>query len=135
EPLYVPNLTVGGAAHNVVFVATEHDLVYAFDADSLAQLWQVSVLGSGETTSDPHNCGQITPEIGITSTPVIDPHAGAHGTIFVVAMSKDSSGNYHQRLHALDLATGAEQSGSPVDIQATYPSATGQNTFDPYQYA
>ncbi|MGH9735458.1 MAG: immunoglobulin domain-containing protein [Candidatus Acidiferrales bacterium] len=135
EPLYVSALTIGGAAHNVVFVATEHDLVYAFDADTFTQLWQTSVLGTGETTSDPHNCGQITPEIGITSTPVIDPKAGAHGTIFVVAMSKDSSGNYHQRLHALDLTTGAEQSGSPVDIQATYPSATGQNTFDPYQYA
>lgn len=135
EPLYVPNLTIGGAVHNVVFVATEHDLVYAFDADNFTQLWQTSVLGTGEATSDTHSCGQITPEIGITSTPVIDPHAGAHGTIFVVAMSKDSSGNYHQRLHALDLTTGAEQSGSPVDIQATYPSATGQNTFDPYQYA
>lgn len=135
EPLYVPALTIAGSAHNVVFVATEHDLVYAFDADTFTQLWQASVLASGETTSDPHNCGQITPEIGITSTPVIDPNAGPHGTIFVVAMSKDSSGNYHQRLHALDLTTGAEQSGSPVEIQATYPSATGQNTFDPYQYA
>lgn len=135
EPLYVPALTIGGVAHNVVFIATEHDLVYAFDADTFTQLWQASVLGSGEMTSDPHNCGQITPEIGITSTPVIDPNAGAHGTVFVVAMSKDSSGNYHQRLHALDLTTGAEQSGSPVEIQATYPSATGQNTFDPYQYA
>lgn len=135
EPLYVPSLTIGGATHNVVFVATEHDLVYAFDADNFTQLWQTSVLGTGETTSDTHSCGQITPEIGITSTPVIDPNAGAHGTIFVVAMSKDSSGNYHQRLHALDLTTGAEQTGSPVEIQATYPSATGQNTFDPYQYA
>lgn len=135
EPLYVANLMIGGAAHNVVFVATEHDLVYAFDADTFTQLWQTSVLGTGETTSDTHSCSQITPEIGITSTPVLDPNAGAHGTIFVVAMSKDSSGNYHQRLHALDLTTGSEQSGSPVEIQATYPSATGQNTFDPYQYA
>jgi Immunoglobulin I-set domain len=135
EPLYVPNLTIGGATHNVVFVATEHDLVYAFDADTFAQLWQTSTLGTGETTSDPHSCSQITPEIGITSTPVIDLSAGAHGTIFVVAMSKDSSGNYHQRLHALDLTTGAEQGGSPVTIQASYPGATGQETFDPYQYA
>jgi hypothetical protein len=135
EPLYVPGLSIGGARHNVVFVATEHDSVYAFDADNFSQLWQTSVLGSGETTSDPHSCSQITPEIGITSTPVIDPKAGPNGTIFVVAMSKDSSGNYHQRLHALDLATGAEQSGSPATIQATYTGASGQDTFDPYQYA
>ncbi|HTU33486.1 MAG TPA: immunoglobulin domain-containing protein [Candidatus Acidoferrum sp.] len=135
EPLYVPNLTIAGAAHNVVFVATEHDLVYAFDANSFTQLWQTSVLGSGETTSDNHDCNQISPEIGVTSTPVIDPSAGAHGTIFVVAMSKDSSGNYHQRLHALDLTTGAEQSGSPVEIQASYPSTSGQDTFESGRYA
>jgi hypothetical protein len=135
EPLYVPQLTVGGARHNVVFVATEHDLVYAFDADSYAQLWQVSLLGSGETTSDDHGCSQITPEIGITATPVIDPAAGAHGTLYVVAMSKDSSGGYHQRLHALDLTTGAELEGGPVAIQATYPSQTGQLSFAPGQYA
>lgn len=135
EPLYVANLTIGGPTHNVVFVATEHDLVYAFDAATFTQLWQTSVLGTGEAPSDPHNCSQITPEIGITSTPVIDLSAGAHGTIFVVAMSKDSSGKYHQRLHALDLTTGAEQGGSPVEIQATYPISGGQDTFDPYQYA
>ena len=68
-------------AHNVVFVATEHDSVYAFDADTGAQLWKVSLLSSGETTSDTRNCGQVSPEIGITSTPVIDRTAGAHGTI------------------------------------------------------
>jgi Immunoglobulin domain len=135
EPLYVPGLMIGGSAHNVVFVATEHDLVYAFDADNFAQLWKTSVLASGETPSDPHSCGQITPEIGITSTPVIDTKAGANGTIFVVAMSKDSSGNYHQRLHALDLITGSEQSGSPTNIQATFPTSSGHTTFDPYQYA
>jgi hypothetical protein len=135
EPLYVPNLTVGGASHNVVFVATEHDLVYAFDADNFAQLWQTSVLPSGETTSDNHGCDQITPEIGITSTPVIDLAAGTHGTIFVVASSKDTTGNYRQRLHALDLTTGAEQTGSPTTIQATFPNAQGQTTFAPGQYA
>jgi hypothetical protein len=135
EPLYVPDLTIGGSAHNVVFVATEHDLVYAFDAGNFSQLWQTSVLGPGETPSDPHSCSQITPEIGITSTPVIDTKAGANGTIFVVAMSKDSSGNYHQRLHALDLTTGSEQNGSPANIQATFPRSSGQTTFDPYQYA
>ncbi|HUJ33451.1 MAG TPA: hypothetical protein VLY23_19375 [Candidatus Acidoferrum sp.] len=135
EPLYAPGLMLAGATHNVVFVVTEHDLVYAFDADTLAQLWQTTVLGSGETTSDDHGCSQISPEIGITSTPVIDLKAGAHGTIFVVAMSKDNGGNYHQRLHALDVTTGAEETGSPTTIQATYPKSGGQVTFAPGQYA
>ncbi|MGB9433256.1 MAG: hypothetical protein WBQ89_13520 [Candidatus Acidiferrum sp.] len=139
EPLYVSNLTVAGSAHNVVFVVTEHDSVYAFDADTFSQLWKVSVLGSNETTSDNRGCTQVSPEIGITSTPVIDLNAGTHGTIFAVAMSKDSSGNYHQRLHALDITTGAELSGSPVTIQATFPgtgedSSNGNVIFDPAQY-
>ena len=89
EPLYVSNLTVGGSARNVVFVVTENDSAYAFDADTFAQLWKVSALGSGETASDDRGCGQVTPQIGITSTPVIDLAAGPHGTIFLVAMSKD----------------------------------------------
>ncbi len=139
EPLYVSNLTVAGSAHNVVFVVTEHDSAYAFDADTFSQLWKVTLLGSNETTSDNRGCFQVTPEIGITSTPVIDPTAGAHGTIFAVAMSKDNSGNYHQRLHALDITTGAELTGSPVTIQASFPG-TGENSsngsviFDPAQY-
>src|SRR5487761_1083775 len=138
EPLYVPGLTIGGAIHNVLYVVTEHDSAYAFDADSGTVLWHVSTLGTGETTSDSRNCGQVVPEIGMTSTPVIDPKAGAHGTIYMVAASKDSSGGYHYRLHALDLTTGAEMSGSPVTIQATYPgtgaaSSNGQVVFDPKQ--
>ena len=139
EPLYVPGVTIGGTSHNVLYVVTEHDSAYAFDADTGTQLWHVSVLGANETTSDPRGCGQVEPEIGITSTPVIDPKAGAHGIIYMVAASKDSSGNYHQRLHALDLTTGAEVSGSPVEITATYPSmgpqsSNGQLVFDPKQY-
>ena len=77
----------------------------------------------------------MTPQIGITSTPVIDRSAGAHGTLYVVAMSEDGSGNYHQRLHALDLATGAELGSGPTDITATYPNATGTATFNAGQYA
>ncbi|MFY9803089.1 MAG: hypothetical protein WA211_10545 [Candidatus Acidiferrales bacterium] len=134
EPLYVSNLAVAGSSHNVVFVVTENDSVYAFDADTFAQLWQVSVLGASETASDNRGCGQVSPIIGITSTPVIDPHAGAHGEIFLVAMSKDNTGNYHQRLHALDLTTGAEESGSPITVQATFPTTNGTTTFDPKQY-
>lgn len=88
EPLYLSQLSVAGAMHNVVFIATEHDSVYAYDSDTGAQLWKVSLLGSGETTSDTRGCGQVVPEIGVTSTPVIDRAAGQHGMIFVVAMSR-----------------------------------------------
>jgi len=140
EPLYVSNVMIGGAAHNVVLFVTEQDMVYAFDADTFAQLWQTSMLGSNEGLSDSRGCGQITPSIGITSTPVIDLSSGAHGTVFLVAMSKDSNGKYYQRLHALDLATGGEQSGSPTTIAATFPgsganSSNGRVVFDPGQYA
>jgi len=127
QTLYLPNLTVSQATHNVLFVATEHGSVYAFDADTGTQLWQISTLASGETTSGDHGCGQISPEIGVTATPVIDPKAGAHGTIYVVAMSKDGSGNYHQRLHALDVTTGAEQFGGPQEIHASFPG-NGDNS-------
>ena len=138
QPLYLPNLTTSNGSHNVLFVVTEHGSVYGLDADKGTQLWQVSTLGSGETTSDNHGCNQVTPEIGVTATPVIDPGAGAHGTIYVIAMSKDGSGNYHQRLHALDVTTGAEEFGGPKEIQASYPG-TGDNSsggnviFDPGQ--
>ena len=135
QPLYVSKLGVAGAVHNVVFAATEHDSVYAFDADTGTTLWHVSLLHAGEALSDTHGCGQVTPEIGITSTPVIDRGAGTHGTIFVVAMSKDASSNYHQRLHALDLTTGAELLGGPTEIVATFPAAAGgTSTFSPGQY-
>ena len=101
QPLYLSGLAnIGGATHNVVFVATEHGSVYAFDADTGTQLWKVSTLGSGESTSDNRGCDQITPEIGVTATPVIDRTAGPHGVIYVVAMSKSGS-DYFQRLHAL----------------------------------
>ncbi len=112
QPLYV---------NNVLYVETEHDSAYAFNADTGGLLWHVTLLGANETTSDDLGCGQVTPEIGITSTPVIDPQSGPNGTIYMVAMTKDASGNYHQRLHALNLTTGAEEFGGPVTIQASYP--------------
>ncbi len=140
EPLYARNVPVpNNGTHNLLLVATEHGSVYAFDADSGATLWHVSTPKSGETTSDDHGCGQVTPEIGVTSTPVIDRTGGPNGVVYVVAMSKDGSGNYHQRLHALDLALGTELFNGPVDIQATYPG-TGDNNngtsviFDPGRY-
>jgi hypothetical protein len=135
QPLYLSALTVGGAARNVAFVATENDTVYAFDSDSGAILWKVSLLASGETPSDDRNCGQVTPTIGITATPVIDRAAGAHGVIYLVAMSLDATRSYHQRLHALDVTTGAEVLGGPREIAAGFPAAGGgTNTFEPGNY-
>ncbi len=143
-PLYVGGLKLqsgtGTRTANVMYVATEHDSVYALDAATGAQEWKTSVLGANETTSDPHNCNQIIPEIGITSTPVIDRSYGPNGAIFVIGMTKDASGGYHHRLHALDLTTGAELPGSPTEISASYPgtganSQNGKVIFDPAQYA
>jgi hypothetical protein len=141
QPLYASAVAVpGSGTHNILIAATEHDSVYAFDADSGATIWQTSMLKAGETTSDTRSCNQITPEIGVTSTPVIDRTRGPNGAVYVVAMSKDGSGGYHQRVHALDLAFGSELFAGPVDVEATYPG-TGDNTdgtnvtFDPAQYA
>jgi outer membrane protein assembly factor BamB len=128
QPLYLPSLPIPGQGnHNLLFVATEHGSVYGVDADTGSKIWQISTPASGETPSDDHGCNQVTPEIGVTATPVIDPTAGAHGTIYVVAMSKDGAGNYHQRLHALDVTTGSEEFGAPKEIQASYPG-TGDNS-------
>jgi hypothetical protein len=141
QPLYLSQVTIGGQKKNVLYVATEHGSVYAFDADSIngitsTFLWKTTTLGTGETTSDARNCGQVSPEIGITATPVIDR---ARNAIYVAAMSKNSSGNYFQRLHALDLTTGQELFNGPQTITATYPgtgdNSTGGNVvFDPKQY-
>jgi hypothetical protein len=135
QPLYLSALSAAGGTFNTVFVATEHDSVYAFDSDSGAVLWHVSLLGTGEMPSDNRGCGQVTPEIGVTSTPVIDRSAGAHGTLYVVAMSIDGSSNYHQRLHALDVATGAELLNGPVEISAAFPATgTATSSFDAKSY-
>src|SRR6201997_4872313 len=135
QPLYLPGLTIQGATHNVVFVATGHNSVYAFDADNPNQpapLWQVNLgtpvpsqdicIISGDT--NPADCPyyDISPEIGITSTPVIDPVAGI---IYVVNRTKNTSNNtYHDYIHALNLTTGAEELGGPVEI-AGQVSGTG----------
>ena len=139
QPLVVSGVMIANQPQTVVYAATENDSVYAFDANTGATYWHVSVLGAGETPSDSRGCGQVVPVIGITSTPVIDQLSGPHGTIYVVGMSKDSGAGYHHRLHALDLSTGAEQFGGPVEIHATYPgtgdnSTNGTVTFDPKQY-
>jgi hypothetical protein len=141
QPLYLSNVNIPGqGAHPVLYVATEHGSVYAFDANNGLGLWNVSLLGSGEGTSDSRGCDEaINPEIGITATPVIDRTQGPHGAIYVVAMSRDTSGNYFQRLHALDVTSGAELFGGPKNITASYPgagdnSSGGSVVFDPKQY-
>jgi hypothetical protein len=132
QPLVKTNVNIPGkGTHDVLYVVTEHDSVYALDAASGSILWQVSMVGAGEVPSDDRGCGQVMPEIGITSTPVIDPNAGLHGTIYIVAMSKNASSQYFQRIHALDITTGAEEFGGPLLITATFPSAPA---FDPAQY-
>jgi len=140
QPLYVANLAIPGqGTHNVVFVATEHDSVFAFDADNPAcsQLWMTSFVdpNAGITTvpSDDVLTNDIVPEIGITGTPVIDPQSR---TLYVVAKTKEN-GSYLQRLHALDITTGAEKFGGPVVIQASVPGTgdgndgLGNVPFDP----
>jgi len=145
QPLYVSSTPVTNSAglHNIVIVATENDSVYAFDADAGTLYWQTSLVPSGEAPSDDRGCDQVTPEIGVTATPVVDRSDGingANGTIYVVAMSKSAgAGTYHQRLHALNLVTGQELVGSPVEVQATYPgtgpnSRNGSVIFDPGAY-
>ncbi len=143
QPLYVANVNIPGQGfHNVVYVATEHDSVYALDADGNLRtpLWQASFIdpAAGITTVPSADVGTplINPEIGITGTPVIDP---ASGTLYVVAKTKES-GNYVQRLHALDIATGAEKFGGPVVIQASVPGTgvgndgNGHVVFDPLRH-
>jgi hypothetical protein len=137
EPLYVQGLNVAGlGVHNVVYVATENDSVYAFDADgtSSTPLWQESLLPAGGQVlndADIGGCSNISPLVGITSTPVIDP---VTNTMFVVARSKIITGgvtSYYQYLHALDITSGAERAGSPVQIQASVTSNQGIVTFNP----
>ena len=134
QPLYLEQVPISGQSHNIAFVATEHGSVYAIDADAGTPIWQVSVLANGETPSDTHSCTQVTPEIGVTSTPVIDRTAGPHGVLYVVGMSIDKSSNYHQRLHALDITTGAELFKGPTEIAATAANSAGTTTFAPGQY-
>lgn len=130
QPLYVPSVSIAGGTHNVAYVATEHDTVYAFDADCLSAtpLWQKSFLGSGITTMpctkrhEPQcDTTILSPERGITGTPVIDMTSS---TLYVAAQTVEN-GVYTQKLHALDIRTGAENTGSPVVIAATAPGHPG----------
>ncbi len=152
QPLWMPNVTVSGTRHNVIFAATQHDSLYAFDADAnpCVQLWAVSLIdtnhgaNSGELTVPSGTTGNlvgsgygdITPEVGVTGTPVIDPSTG---TLYVVSKSINSSGNsFYQRLHAIDITSGSEKFGGPANLGSniTYPG-TGDGgatvTFNPQQ--
>ncbi|MDB4928727.1 MAG: Pyrrolo-quinoline quinone [Myxococcaceae bacterium] len=137
QPLYVPSVNVPGrGARPVVFVATAHNMVYAFDAAdpaAAAPFWSMNLGPSvpNADVGDPAPCPDMSPEIGITATPVIDL---ATSTLYVEAKSKEA-GAYVHRLHALDLATGAERGGSPTVIAATVPgtgagSVGGMLAFD-----
>ena len=156
QPLFKRNVAVKGVSRNVVFVATEHNSVYAFDADhpgTSGVLWHTDFNRSGisnglsysvspvPVADLPGKCGVISPEVGITSTPVIDP---ATDTIYVVTKTKEVypafagyyRTSYIQRLHALDIHTGAEKFGGPVEISGSVAgtgegSVGGRLFFDP----
>jgi hypothetical protein len=146
QPLWVPSMNIGGGIHNVILVATQHDSLFAFDADAnpCVQYWQVDLLdglhggSAGETSVPWQNVGKgegdIQPEIGVTGTPVIDPSSN---TIYLVSKSEDTANStFYQRLHALDLATGNEKFSAPELIAASVPgigdgSSGGMVSFDP----
>jgi hypothetical protein len=145
QPLWVPSLNFSGSTRNAIFVATQHDSAYAFDADTkpCSQLWHVNLLDAthggtlGEIpvpTADVGNGYQdIQPEIGVTGTPVIDQTSA---TLYVVSKSEGPAGTFHHRLHALDLISGSEKFSGPIEIAASVPgtgagSLGGVLAFDP----
>jgi hypothetical protein len=142
QPLWVGNVTVNGAQHNVVFVATAHDSLFAFDADAnpCVTLWSANLINTshggsaGETTvpSGPtgnlvgSGYGDITPEVGVIGTSVIDPSSG---TLYVLSKSVNAAQTvFYQRLHAIDLTTGLEKAGSPITVAAGYTGTGGTVT-------
>jgi hypothetical protein len=142
QPLFLSGVEVPGKGrHDVVFIATEHDSVYAFDAygNPSAPLWQVSLLKDGAMPVPQGDtaCFFIAPEVGITSTPVIDARTG---TLYVLARTKMghvfAANEYHQQLHALAVTNGAEKFGGPVEIHASVSgrgdgSVNGKVAFGP----
>lgn len=135
QPLYVPSVSIPGqGTHNVAYVVTENDGVYAFDADGLttSPLWYVSLVNPAEgITSVP--CAMIAvscnvyPTVGITATPVIDP---VGETMYFVAQTLEN-GVIYQRVHAVDITTGAEKFGGPTVIQGSVKSGSGTLQFEP----
>jgi len=135
QPLYMSGLYSISSKGNAAFVATQRNYVYAFDADSYQQIWGGSYIPASESplttgTGQDMTCGNITPNVGITGTPVIDPNTdfNPNPVMYFVTKSVDGNKNYHQRLHAVDVVTGAEVFGGPVEI--TTPLGSPE-TFDP----
>lgn len=127
QPLYIPNLAIpGNGTHNVIFIATEHDSIYAYDADTGILLWFRTFLINGATTlstADVGNTQDIHPEIGITGTPAIDSKTN---TMYVVVNTKES-GLFIDRLHALDITTGLDKLGGPVQLTGSVPGTAPDN--------
>ncbi len=139
QPLWVANLNIGGTQHNLLLIATAHDSLYAFDADAIPcnTLWHANLIDTGHgasagETSVPSGSGtsyigqgfaDITPEVGVIGTPVVDPQAGI---VYIVSKSMNAAGTaFFQRLHAIDMVTGTEKSGSPVLLSGTFPGSGG----------
>lgn len=137
QPLYVPSVIIRGGMHNVIYVVTESDSAYAFDADTGTQYWHANLIDAahgvtaGETTVDGINdagCTDLVPTIGITSTPVIDPSTG---TMYIETKSKKANRTFVHRLHGIDITTGLEKLGTPPEITGTAPiSGGGTVTFN-----
>jgi hypothetical protein len=135
QPLYLSNVRINGGTHNVVYAATEHDSLYAIDADNGTMYWKVNLIPAGGNSVDSNTdagCGDLIPEIGITGTPVIDTSTS---TIYLVTNTKEN-GKFFQRLHAIDVVTHAEKFGGPVVITASVSgtgdgSSGGKVSFDP----
>ena len=144
QPLYLPGLTIGGTVHNVLFVATEHDQVYAFDVNSGQQLWRTNFLSIAgiryvisPVSSGDVGCGDLVPEIGITGTPAMDTTTG---TMYLVAKTKQydtvtHTASFYQTLHALDVKTGLDKVASHIISATAHGNGTGSIggilTFDP----
>ncbi len=129
QPLYLSEVNVPGkGVHNILFVATENDTLYAFDAFSGAALWRANVAGPGETPGDNSGCDPASPNAGISATPVIDRTRGPNGAIYLIAKSRDAAGIPYERLHALDVSTGAELFGGPTTIPVSLTG--GEPAFD-----
>lgn len=134
QPLYVANLAIGAVKHNVVFVATANDSLYAFDADdsTCKPVWpgaKVSLLQPGEAPANANdvNDGSMGPSIGITGTPVIDPSTN---TLYLVALSETFT-SFIQRIHAIDITTGKEKFGGPAVISASVAGSGSASSGSP----
>jgi hypothetical protein len=124
QPLYISHLPIQGSVHNVLYIVTEHDSVYAIDADNGTVYWRISLIpahGSPISSTNDLQCGDLAPEVGITGTPVIDINTG---TLYLVAVTK-VNGAAAQFLHAIDIQSSAEKFGGPVQIKASAPGTAG----------